>query len=102
MIHRQVSNNYKNYLFCALVRKENKFWFSYTKAIHNIHRKPYKRNKYTNNQAMQNEQDMQIDRRKFISSIGLVGAMAGLAPLDVFSEPKGVLEVAPGNMKCKP
>jgi predicted MPP superfamily phosphohydrolase len=49
-----------------------------------------------------NEDQIQIDRRKFITSIGLAGVITGLSPLEVFSEPKPLLKAAPGNMKCKP
>lgn len=48
------------------------------------------------------KQDAQINRRKFISSIGLIGAVTSLNPLQVLAEKQHLSEEASGNMKCKP
>ncbi len=51
---------------------------------------------------MQDQNEQQINRRTFVSSLGLIGVMAGLSPLSGFSNPQTELEEAGSIMKCKP
>lgn len=47
------------------------------------------------------EKENQVNRRRFLGSVGLIGAIAGLSPFKVFAQPEGAKE-AVGSMKCKP
>ncbi len=51
---------------------------------------------------MQEQINQQFNRRKFLTSIGLIGAAVGFSPLKGFSETTPIVEGATGNMKCKP
>lgn len=50
---------------------------------------------------MQEHSENQLNRRKFLGSVGLMGALAGLSPFKAFSKPTAVPETS-GSMKCKP
>ena len=52
--------------------------------------------------SMQEQCNQQFNRRKFLTSIGLIGAVVGFSPLKGFSETTPIVEGATGNMKCKP
>ncbi len=51
---------------------------------------------------MQKHNALQINRRKFVSFLGLLGTAAGLKPFSGFSKPSSLPEVVGGIMKCKP
>jgi hypothetical protein len=44
------------------------------------------------------EHNSQLNRRKFLGSIGVIGAVAGLSPFKVFSKTTPVVEELSGSM----
>jgi acid phosphatase type 7 len=51
---------------------------------------------------MKEQNSLKINRRRFMTSVGLVGAISAINPLTAFSETIKITEATAGTMKCKP